>query len=404
MKILIISQYFWPENFRINDLCLELKDRGHEVTVITGLPNYPKGNYYKGYKFFSKKNENWNGIKIKRSKLFPRKNGSGIFLFINYISFAFFSTLDILFLKDKFDNIIVYQLSPGTIGIPGVVAKYKFNAPLSFYIQDIWPESLSDAGNIRSNFILNLIDKMMNYFYQHSDKIILQSEGFIDFLVKKGVDKNKLLYIPNTVESYYKPVEILNKYKSQFPEGFNILFAGNIGFAQDFDTIVNAATILNKKKIEVNWVIIGDGRAKQDLIDKINKKGIHNNFYFFGSRPSVEMPYYFTCADILLVSLKDSLIFSLTIPSKIQSYLACKKPIIANINGIAAQKIIESKSGFVSNSGNFEMLAKNIEKMKNKSAQELNTYSINGYNYFLLNFDRKIIYDKLEHNLNLLCV
>lgn len=404
MKVLIISQYFWPENFRINDLCLELKDRGHEVTVITGLPNYPKGNYYKGYNFFSKKNENWNGIKIKRSKLFPRKNGSGIFLFINYISFALFSTLDILFLKDKFDNIIVYQLSPGTIGMPGVVAKYKFNAPLSFYIQDIWPESLSDAGNIRSNFILNLIDKMMNYFYQHSDKIILQSEGFIDFLVKKGVDKNKLLYIPNTVESYYKPVEVLNKYKSQFPEGFNILFAGNIGFAQDFDTIVNAATILNEKKIEVNWVIIGDGRAKQDLIDKINKKGVLNNFYFFGSRPSVEMPYYFSCADILLVSLKDSLIFSLTIPSKIQSYLACKKPIIANINGIAAQKIIESKSGFVSNSGNFEMLAKNIEKMKNKSAEELHTYSINGYNYFLLNFDRKIIYDKLEHNLNLLCV
>ena len=403
MRILIISQYFWPENFRINDLCLDLKERGHEVTVITGLPNYPKGIYYKGYNFFSKKNEIWNGIKIKRSKLFPRKNGSGIFLFINYISFAFFATIDILFLNDKFDNIIVYQLSPGTVGLPGIVAKYKFNTPLSFYIQDIWPESLSDAGNIRSKFILKIIDKMMNFFYQHSDQILVQSEGFIDFLVKKGVKKNKLVFIPNTVESYYKPVEILDKYKSQFPEGFNILFAGNIGFAQDFDTIVNAATKLNEKNIQVNWVIIGDGRAKQDLIDKVNKRGLINNFYFIGTRPSEEMPYYFSCADILLVSLKESLIFSLTIPSKIQSYLACKKPIIANISGIGAEKIIESKSGYVSNSGNFEMLANNIEKMKNKSAVEINNLSINGYNYFLLNFERKIIYDKLEHNLNILC-
>jgi glycosyltransferase involved in cell wall biosynthesis len=308
-----------------------------------------------------------------------------------------------LFLNDKFDNIIVYQLSPGTVGLPGVVAKFKFKAPLSFYIQDIWPESLSDAGNIQSKFILKLVDKMMNYFYQHSDKILVQSEGFIDFLVKKGVQIDKFVYIPNTVESYYKPVEILDKYKSQFPEGFNILFAGNIGFAQDFDTIVNAATILNEKKIQVNWVIIGDGRAKQDLIDKVNERGLLNNFYFIGTRPSEEMPYYFSCADILLVSLKESLIFSLTIPSKIQSYLACKKPIIANISGIGAEKIIESKSGFVSNSGNFEMLANNIEEMKNKSSIEMNTFSINGYNYFLLNFERKIIYDKLEHNLYVLC-
>lgn len=400
MRILIISQYFWPENFRINDLCLELKERGHHVTVLTGLPNYPKGDFYKGYNFFSKKKDSWNEIIIHRCKLFPRKNGSSFFLLTNYISFAIFSTLRILFLNTKFDNIIVYQLSPGTVGFPGIVAKFKFKAPLNFYIQDIWPESLSDAGNIKSKFILNNVDKMMKYFYQHSNKILVQSEGFIDFLVKKDISKTKLIYIPNTVEPFYKPVEVLEKYKSQMPNGFTILFAGNIGYAQDFDTILNAAVILKEKNIEVNWVIIGDGRAKQSLIDKVVELGLVNNFHFIGIRPSEEMPYYFSCADVLLVSLKESLIFSLTIPSKIQSYLACKKPIIANINGIGAKTIIESKSGLVSNSGDYEMLAKNIEEMTNKNEFEMNNFAINGYNYFLSKFERKIIYDKLEYHLN----
>lgn len=402
MRILIISQYFWPENFRINDLCLELKERGHDITVITGLPNYPKGDFFNGYNFFSKKTDLWEGIKIHRCKLFPRKNGSGFFLLANYVSFAIFSSFRILFFNSKFDNIIVYQLSPGTVGLPGIVAKFKFNAPLSFYIQDIWPESLSDAGGIKSKFILNIVDKMMNYFYKQSNKILVQSEGFIDFLIDKGVPRSKLMYIPNTVESFYKPVEPIEKYKSQIPNGFNILFAGNIGYAQDFDTIVNAALILKEKGIDVNWVIIGDGRAKQALINKVSELDLVNNFHFIGIRPSEEMPFYFSCADVLLVSLKDSLIFSLTIPSKIQSYLACKKPIIANINGIGAKTIIDSKSGLVSNSGDFKMLANNIEEMKNKNSEEMNYFAINGYNYFLSNFERKIIYDKLDHNLNIL--
>ena len=402
MKILIVTQYFWPENFRVNDLCIGLKERGHEITVITGLPNYPKGDFFKGYNFFSKRNEIWEDIKIIRCKLFPRKNGSAFFLVLNYMSFAFFSTLTILFLTAKFDNIIVYQLSPGTVGFPGIVAKYKFKAPLSFYIQDIWPESLNDAGNIRSKSILKIFNSMMNFFYKHSDKILVQSEPMIDFLIEKGLPQNKLTYIPNTVETFYKPLKPLKQFKSQFPKGFNILFAGNIGQAQDFDTIIYAALILKEKSIKVNFVIIGEGRAKKDLIDKTFDLGLSSYFHFIGIRPSAEIPNYFSCADVLLVSLKESLIFSLTIPSKIQSYLACKKPIIANISGIGAKIIIDSNSGFVSQSGNYQMLANNIENMLNLNNFQKNNFAINGYNYFQSNFDRTIIYDKLEKHLNLL--
>jgi glycosyltransferase involved in cell wall biosynthesis len=191
--------------------------------------------------------------------------------------------------------------------------------------------------------------------------------------------------------------KVMKQYMEKHP---NFLYLGPSPI--DFDTIVNAALILKEKNIEVNWVIIGDGRAKQSLIDKVFELELVNNFHFIGIRPSEEMPFYFSCADVLLVSLKDTLIFSLTIPSKVQSYLACKKPIIANINGIGAKTIIDSKSGLVSNSGDFQMLANNIEEMVNKNSFEMNTFAINGYNYFLSNFERKIIYDKLEENLNTL--
>lgn len=399
MRILVISQYFWPENFRVNDLCFELKNRGHDITVLTGIPNYPNGKFYNGYKFFSNKNEIWNGIKIYRTKLIPRKSGTPFYLFLNYISFVFFSILKISYINKKFDNILVYQLSPGTVGFPAIFAKFKFKIPLSFYIQDIWPESLSDTGGISSKKILKIVDKMMNLFYKNSNQIYVQSEGFINFLVTKGVPRSKLIYIPNTVESFYKPVEILDKYKNEIPFGFNLLFAGNIGFAQDFDTILNAAIILKERKIEVNWVFIGEGRAKEYLLKQVELLNL-SNIIFLGNKPSDVMPYYFACADVLLVSLKKSLIFSLTIPSKVQSYLACKKPIIGNLEGIGAQTIIDSCSGLTSNSGDSLMLANNIEIMKNKSPIDMINYAQNGYNYFQLHFERKLVYDKLEFYLN----
>lgn len=400
MRILIVSQYFWPENFRVNDLCLELKDRGHKVVILTGKPNYPNGTFFEGYSFFNKGIEYWNDIKIYRASLFRRRKRGAINLFLNYVSFAFFSGFKIFSIKEKFDKIIVYQLSPGTVGWPGLIAKKRFKAPLYFYIQDLWPESLTDAGGVSSKYVLNMVNKMMIFFYNHSNQIFVQSIGFVDFLVNKGVDRTKIKYLPNTVETFYKPEKILEKYKSQFPLGLKILFAGNIGIAQDFDTIIEAADILSKKGLLVNWIIIGDGRAKQDLTNKINKLNLIDRFLFIGTRPSSEMPFYFSCADILLVSLKKSLVFSLTIPSKVQSYLACKKPIIGNIDGIGATTIVESDAGFCSNSGDAESLAKNVELFSKLSLNQRQIHAENGYKYFLQNFDRSIVYDKLEYYLN----
>lgn len=400
MKILVISQYFWPENFRVNDLCLNLLEKGHEVSVLTGKPNYPKGKFYYGYNFFNKCYENWNGIKIFRSSLTPRFKGSSIFLFLNYLSFAFFASIRLITINEKFDKIIIYQLSPATIGIPGYFAKLKFNAPIYFYIQDLWPESLKDAGGFRTKFGLKLVNLMMNLLYRNSKQIWVQSESFQEYLINKGIEISKIRYLPNTVEYYYKPEPVLNEYKQKFPIGFNLLFAGNIGVAQDFETLINAAKIINTKKLPINWIIIGDGRERKNIEKKINKLNLTSNFYFFGSFPSSEMPFYFSCADVLIVSLKKSLIFSLTIPSKLQSYLACKKPIIGNIDGIGNKIICDSISGLCSKSGDFLQFANNIEKLYFSSFETREEYATNGHLYFMKNFERTRVYTKLEQYIN----
>lgn len=401
MRILVITQYFWPENFRVNDLCNELQKRGNRVSVLTGLPNYPSGKLAKGYNFFNKKTEIWNEIKIFRSIVVPRGKGSGLMLILNYLSFAIFASIRVYFIKEKFDRIIVYQLSPATVGLPGLIASKRFNAPMYFYIQDLWPESLTDAGNIKSNIILKLINKMMSFYYNNSTKILVQSKGFIEYLCEKGVDVDKIIYLPNTVEAYYLPVEKNHHYQKYFPSGFNIVFAGNIGQAQDFETIIHAAKILKNKNIKINWIIIGEGRGKKNALELINQLRLSDCFYFIGSYPSNEMPYFFSFADALLVSLKKSLIFSLTIPSKLQSYLACRKPILGNIDGIGANIILESKSGLSSKSGNSELLAKNCEFLFNCSEDQLNTYSKNAYSYYKSEFARENVYNKLIKILNI---
>lgn len=400
MKILVISQYFWPESFRVNDLCVELQNRGNCVSVLTGLPNYPSGKLGEGYGFFNKNTEIWNEIKIYRTWVIPRGNGSGLMLSLNYLSFAIFASFRLLFIKAKFDKILVYQLSPATIGLPGLIASKLFKAPMYFYIQDLWPESLTDAGNIKSNLILKLVNRMMVFYYDNSKKILVQSKGFINYLINKGISKDKIVYLPNTVESYYVPIEKNDRYKKYFPSGFNIIFAGNIGFAQDFETIISAACILKNKNININWIIIGEGRGKNKILELIKIYDVYESFYFLGSFPSTEMPYFFSFADVMLVSLKDSLIFSLTIPSKLQSYLACGKPILGNISGIGENIILESKSGLSSNPGDPESLAKNCELLFNCTKNQLDIYSENAYSYYMKEFERNLVYSKLIKILN----
>lgn len=396
MKILIVTQYFWPENFKINSLALDLKKRGHDVVVLTGLPNYPEGKIYSGYSFFNNRSENWNGIKIYRSKLIPRSQSGAVRLLLNYVSFAFFASIKVFSIKEAFDKILVYEPSPITVGIPAIIAKKVLKADIYFWVQDLWPESLTDAGGIKNKVILNLSENLTKYIYDHSRVILIQSKAFRKYIENQGVNGNKIHYFPNPTESFYKVEPQSGSLKINFPKGFNILFAGNIGEAQSFETLVEAALLLKKKGYPIYWNIIGDGRQKNYYQQKVIEYNLQDNFIFYGSFPPEEMPKLFTCVDVLLVSLKKSKIFSLTIPSKMQSYLACGKPILGSIDGEGGRIIMEANAGFACEAEDSFCLSEALIKLYNMSPDDRNALGSNARRYFEAEFDNEILLDNLE--------
>ncbi len=400
MKILVVTQYFWPENLRINDVCLGLKERGHEVTILTGKPNYPHGRYFEGYSWKTKNLDEFNNIKIYRSNLLLRRSGSGTHLFFNYLSFAFLASLKVFFIKEKFDKIFVYAPSPVTVGIPGIIAKKFKKAPLYFWVHDLWPESIKVAGNINSKLILSGIDRLTKYIYKASDKILIQSNGFKSYLLNQSVSEEKIIYYPYSAENLYRKVEPNQKYKQLIPQGFTIMFAGNIGEAQSFDTLLQTAQYLKNKNINVKWVILGEGRLKKYVEDKIKEYGIKDTFILLGSFSVIEMPHFFACADALLISLKKNEIFTLTIPGKLQSYLACGKPLIGSLNGEGASIIENANAGFTSPAEDPIKLAEIVKKLYHLTENERLKLGENARNFFEKEFEREMLLSKLETILN----
>jgi glycosyltransferase involved in cell wall biosynthesis len=395
MKILIVTQYFWPENFRINDLAIGLQERGHHVEIFTGKPNYPIGKFYKGYSFFGKRTEIWNGIKIHRVPMFPRGSANALRLFLNYLSFAAFGLCRALILKGNFDRILVYEPSPITVGIPAILIKHRKKASIFFWVQDLWPHSISAAGGINNRTILYLFDKLTKWIYKKSDKILIQSEGFREIIRHQCGSNDKIVYYPNSVESLFQINGTKNEIAKILPQGFKVMFAGNIGESQDFDTIVKAAMDLKNINPDIKWIILGDGRKRLYVENKIHQLGLENQFFLLGSFPIERMPDFYACSDCLLVSLKRDFIFSLTIPSKIQSYLACGKPIVASLNGEGARVIKEARAGAVGEAEDAKSLASNVLSLYNLNEEQRQNLGKNARMYFEANFERELLIDKL---------
>ncbi|MFW0737278.1 glycosyltransferase family 4 protein [Flavobacterium sp. T12S277] len=396
MKVLLVTQYFFPENFKSNDIAFELVKRGHEVTVLTGLPNYPEGKFYNSYGFFKRRRETINGVKVIRALLIPRGKGGGIRLFLNYFSWAFFASIRALFLafQDKFDVVLVHEPSPITQGFPAIVIKKIQKIPLHFWVLDLWPESLTSAGGIKNKTVLSFFTGMVKYIYNNSDKILISSRGFRESILTKGNYEDKLVYFPNWAEDSILKGDT-NYPIPELPQGFKILFAGNIGVAQDVNSIIKAALIL-KEKLDIHFVFVGDGRSKQELEEFVAVNKLSQTVHFVGRFPIDAMKTFFTSSDVLLVSLKDELIFNLTVPAKLQAYLCTQKPILGMLNGEGAELINDAKCGFSTNAGNFEGLAKEIVKLYELSEEQRNILGQNGFRYFEENFTMTKCIDNLE--------
>lgn len=398
MRILFISQYFYPETFKGNDIVFDFVKRGHEVTVLTGKPNYPEGEFYKGYGFFKKSKEVIHGAKIIRTPIYPRKNGKGIHLILNYISFVFFSYFTCVFrIRDKYDLIFVQQLSPVTMALPGLWLRKKQNIPLYLWVLDLWPESILAASNFKNPLIIKCIENLVAKIYNQSDVILISSKYFEKSIKSKLINQNKeVLYFPNWAEDVFIKSYLQNSLSiPDLPIGFNIMFAGNVGESQDFETIIKAAELTLSE--DINWIIVGEGRKLDWIKEQIQLRQL-TNVFLLGRHAIETMPWFFNKADVMLVSLKDEPVFSLTVPAKIQAYMASSKIILGSLNGEGNVIINESGCGYAVNAGNPNLLSEKAIFLKNSPKNKIIEMQMKSKQYYEDHFSKKTLFDSLENN------
>lgn len=400
MKVLFVSQYFFPEQVSNNRISKELSRRGHEVVVYTAVPNYPSGRIFEGYSNRLRRSERWGDIRIWRAWTVPRGRNA-LQLLVNYVVFPFAASMKTLFGKERPDVVFVSQLSPIFMVLPGAVQKWKTGSPLVYWVQDIWPESATYTLGLRNRFVVGLLNRLCGWLYRQADVVMVQSAAFHDMITRFGVPSDRIRLLPNTAPENYRPIapEKAPEYAGIVPQsGFRLMFAGNIGESQDFDTLVAAAALLRERE-NLHWVIVGSGRDEERVKQLVAAKGLESRFHFLGRFPEDAMPQFFAHADAMLVSLKDIPIFALTVPYKMQCYMACGKPIIAALNGEGARILNESGAGIAVAASQPQQLADAIVQMMDAPPAHRQAYAANSRRYFDANYAASKVYDYLEQTL-----
>jgi glycosyltransferase involved in cell wall biosynthesis len=388
MKILVVCQYYYPEEFQINSICESLAVRGHQVTVLTGLPNYPTGIIPKSYKW-RKRHEFHNGVEIYRAGEIPR--GHGIFrLALNYVSFVIFSSIKALFLKKNFDVIYVYQLSPVFMAIPGIILKKITGKRFFLYCCDLWPESVKVMGIKKDSVLFKLIGKVSTYIYQNCDCIGIQSKAFSQYFQEvHHIPNSSIVYIPQFADSQFLEEDLSEKH-----DYINFVFLGNIGLAQDLDCVVKAVCeIRNIPCFRVH--IIGDGSYLATLKERVITNKLDHIFKFYGRRPYDEMGKYYKLADVCLLTLSHDSIIGETIPSKLQGYMAAGKIVAAAIDGPAREIVSESDCGRAVPAGDSTGLAECMKDMI-LHIEKYNQCGKNGRTYFKTHFTKEKYIENTE--------
>ena len=397
-SVLVYTNHYYPENFKINEVVEAFDQRGYKVTVITCIPNYPSGKIYPGYGFFKKNKEKKGNVTVRRLPLIPRGSGSKIRMVLNYLSY-FFSvmlyTFYLILFKKRYDFVFVHHTSPLFIAIsPILYKKLKRKTKLILWDLDIWPDTLKALDVIKNEKTLKKIERIVIRIYRNYDQILVTSQSFVS-IVRNRVNNVPVSYFPNWAE------DVFTKGTIEIPEiepdfsfnGLKIMFAGNIGESQDTACIFETMKMLKKENI--NWLFVGDGRMKQSLEDLVLKEGMQDKVAFYGNYPIRYMPYFFSKADVMLLSLKDKEVFRNTVPAKLQAYMAFEKPVIAMISGEGANIIRVSNCGWVTDSGNFHELAGIIQTVEKLDKAELLSTGLKGSNYFNLHFSKELRFNQL---------
>lgn len=390
LNLLVICQYYYPENFQINEICASLVERGHKVTVLTGLPNYPSGIVPKEYKRGKKSTEMINGVKVIRSFEIGRKRGA-MWLALNYVSYCLSACYKVQKLTKKFDLVFVYQLSPILMGLPGKLYKQRFGVPMLLYCCDLWPESMKLIVKSEDSLLYRVMSRISKSIYQSADKIIVQTPLFLPyFRSQHNILENRIYSLPQFSNSDYL---IQNFHLDN--EVIDFVFLGNIGIAQEVDKIILA---VNRIKDVKGFVvhIVGDGTCLEAVKQQVISLNLGHLVRFHGRRPVEEMPQYYRLADVCLVSLSNDNLIGLTLPSKVQGYMAAGKMIIGMTDGTTKNVIEASDCGLCVPAGNFEALAQAMQSVIN-NPQAFKNCGANGREYFKKYFTKEKFMDTLEN-------
>jgi glycosyltransferase involved in cell wall biosynthesis len=395
LKVLLVSQYFWPEEFRINDVVRSLIDKGVQIDVLTGKPNYPSGKIFSGYKALGFKRELYFGAKLSRVPLLPRGSNSKFKLAINYCSFILSGLIFGPWMQRgrKYDLIFVYGLSPILLSIPALYLAHLKKVPVVIWVQDLWPASLSATGYVKNKYALLFVEKLVRFIYSRANLLLVQSEAFID-PVRVLAPFTPIKYYPNSVDEIFSYEMQLDLSDFSFLNSeFVVMFAGNIGSAQSVEVIIEAANLLKNEK-GIQFVILGDGSRRQWMADQIKTHQLCN-VHLPGRFPVETMPGFLQKADVLLVTLADQEIFATTIPNKIQAYLATGRPIIACMRGEGARVVSTAKAGLAVPAEDGVALSQAILRVHTMTQDERDEMGNNGREYFEKNFNHDYLVNKL---------
>ena len=390
--ILVVSQYFYPEAFRINDMCAEWVRRGYKITVLTGIPNYPYGKFFDGYSLTKKRREKYMGMDIIRIPLIARGHSS-IGMALNYFSFVISGFFWKTFTRLKADMVFIFEVSPMTQALNGVWFAKRRKIPCWIYVQDLWPENIEIVTGIRSPIVIKPVERMVKSIYRRCDRIFATSPSFVEMIRQRiPEEREKVSYWPQYAEEFYHPV---NNAKSELiPDDgrFKVIFTGNVGQAQGLEILPESAKLLSGEKIR--FVIVGDGRSKEALKKRIDELGVGEMFTLIERQDAEKIPELLCCCDAAFVSFMNNPLFANTIPAKLQSYMACGMPILACATGETERIVREADCGVCCPIGNAEALADTVRALAKDT--RLKEYGANAEKYFKAHFDKKMLLDRFD--------
>jgi len=396
-KLLVVSQHYYPENFRINDIVAGFTEDGYAVDVLCGMPNYPEGEWFPGYSGKGPKYEEHEGVRVFRSGEIRRKNNTSLRIFLNYVSWPISAFFRILRLKGDYDAVFCYNTSPVIMCFPAIRASRKFRAPLTTYVLDLWPENLYSVLNVTLRPLRSLARCVSNWHYNRADKLIAISESLKERLRERVKDKTKPIYVvPQHAEDFYTG-QIPNKeLEESFAGKTVILFAGNFSPAQNLEGVIRAVAKAQSRGFEdIHLLLLGSGMSQTSIENTIKEEKAEQFVTLYGRVDAQEIPRFTTVADVTIVSLAALEDFKLAVPAKVASSMAAGKPIIASLDGEGAQAITAAECGFVAPAGDEDALCDCLLRFKQLDASSREELGKNAADYYKNHYARKTIIKKL---------